>query len=340
MTQILLETLNGNITTRIPYWFMRQAGRYLPEYRAERKISAGFMDMCYRPELAAKVTMQPVKRFDMDAAIIFSDILVIPDALGQKVNFVTGEGPKLDEFSPQLFRNASVEMMLKNLNPVYEALQVVREVLPSEKSLIGFSGAPWTLACYMLEGKSSKNFENCRRSSIEQTKAFDALIGMLQQYVAQHLIKQVESGADVLQIFDSWAGITSVAQFRKYVIAPTKWIVAQVKKAHPNVKIIGFPKDAGLLYPDYASQTGVDGISIDFHTPLTILKDKIQIPMQGNLDPLVLAGDEVKVKEDVAHKLDVMRDVPFIFNLGHGIVPYTPISNVEYLVGLIRDFKR
>lgn len=340
MTNLLIESLNGNITSRVPYWFMRQAGRYLPEYREERKKSAGFMDMCYRPEVAAKVTMQPVKRFDVDAAIIFSDILVIPDALGQKVHFIEGKGPKLEEFSPQIFRQANVESMLKHLKPMYEAIQVVREVLPEEKALIGFSGAPWTLACYMLEGEGSKSFENCRRSSIEQTKAFETLIGMLQQYVAQHLIKQIDSGAEVVQIFDSWAGITSVAQFRKYIIAPTKWIVKEVKKARPEAKIIGFPKDAGMLYLDYAAQTGVDGMSVDFHTPLTFLKDKVEVTLQGNLDPLVLAGDELKVKDDVNHKLDTMKDKPFIFNLGHGVVPHTPVSHVEYLVGLIRDFKR
>lgn len=340
MSNIVLDTLNGQITKRVPYWFMRQAGRYLPEYREERKKSANFLDMCYRPEIAAKITMQPIRRFDMDAAIIFSDILVVPDALGQKVHFLKGEGPKLEEFSPQIFRMTSTEMMHKNLKPVYEAIQVVREVLPEDKALIGFSGAPWTLACYMLEGKSSKNFENCRRSSIEQEKAFDTLIGMLQHYVAQYLIEQAKAGANVLQIFDSWAGITSVAQFRKYVIAPTKWIVTEVKKKYPDIKIIGFPKDAGVLYMDYATQTGVDCISVDYHTPLTHLVDKIDIPMQGNLDPLILAGDEIKMRENVWHKLDVVKQKPFIFNLGHGIVPFTPIRHVEYLVGLLRDYKR
>ena len=340
MTSILIEALNGNITTRVPYWFMRQAGRYLPEYREVRKESAGFMDMCYRPEVAAKVTMQPVKRFNVDAAIIFSDILVIPDALGQKVHFISGEGPKLEEFSPQIFRQANVDEMHKHLHPVYEALQVVREILPNDKALIGFSGAPWTLACYMLEGKSNTKFENCRRSAIEQSKAFDALIGMLQHYVAQYLIKQAKSGADVLQIFDSWAGLTNVAQFRKYVIAPTKWIVEQVKKECPDVKIIGFPKDAGFLYVDYAKQTGIDGMSVDYHTPLTQLKDKVDATLQGNLDPLVLAGDELMVKKDMEHKLETMKEKPFIFNLGHGIVPHTPVNHVEYMVGLLNDYKR
>ena len=340
MSKIIVEALNGNITSRVPYWFMRQAGRYLPEYREVRKKSGGFLDMCYRAELAAKITMQPVKRFDVDGAIIFSDILVIPDALGQKVSFETGQGPRLEEFTPQIFRHTNADVMMDHLKPVYEAIQVVKEMLPKDKAMIGFAGAPWTLACYMIEGKGSKTFEKCRRSAIEQPKAFDALIGMLQHYIAQHLIAQAKAGADVVQIFDSWAGITSVAQFRKYVIAPTKWIVNQVRKECSEVKIIGFPKDAGFLYEDYAKQTGVDGLSVDFHTPLTILKDKVDITLQGNLDPLVLAGDETQMKTDIDHKMETMKEKPFIFNLGHGIVPHTPIRNVEYMVGVIRDNKR
>lgn len=340
MTKLLVEALNGNITSRVPFWFMRQAGRYLPEYREERKKHPNFLSMCYAPDIAAKITMQPIKRFDMDAAIVFSDILVLVDAMGQKVHFVEKEGPKLEAFSPKIFKQSSTETIHEHLKPVYETLRVVKEVLPSDKALIGFSGAPWTLACYMIEGKGSKTFENCRRSCIEQNAAFEILISVLQKYIAQYLIKQVESGADVLQIFDSWSGITNVEQFRKYVIEPTKWIVAEVKKKHPDVKIIGFPKDAGVLYVDYAQQTGVDGMSVDFHTPLTYLKDKVGVTLQGNLDPLVLAGNEMKIKEDVEHKLETMKDVPFIFNLGHGVVPFTPETHVEYLVGLLRDFRR
>ena len=340
MTKILLSALDKQKTDVIPIWFMRQAGRYLPEYREERKNAGGFLDMCYRPELAAKITMQPIKRFGMDAAIIFSDILVIPDALGQEVHFIPGKGPRLAEFSPQIFKHATVEQMHRHLNPVYEALKVVREVLPDDKTLIGFSASPWTLACYMIEGQGSKTFEKCRRSAIEQTKAFDALIGMLQHYIAQYLIEQVKSGADVIQLFDSWAGVTNVAQFRKYVIQPTKWIVNQVRKECPHVKIIGFPKDAGILYMDYAAQTGIDGMSVDHHTPLTFLKDKVDVTLQGNLDPLVLAGDESMMKDDMIHKLDTMKDLPFIFNLGHGVVPFTPIAHVEYMISLVREYKR
>ena len=340
MSKLLVQALNKEITNRIPYWYMRQAGRYLPEYRQERKKAGGFLEMCYRPELAAKITMQPIERFDVDAAIIFSDILVIPDALGQEVRFIPGEGPRLAEFSPQIFKHATVEKMHKHLKPVYEALEVVREVLPDDKALIGFSAAPWTLACYMIEGKGTKTFEKCRRSAIEQPKAFDVLIGMLQHFIAHYLIKQVKSGADVIQIFDSWAGVTNVAQFRKYVIQPTKWIIEQVKKEYPDVKIIGFPKDAGMLYLDYAGQTGTDGMSVDHHTPLTFLKDKVDVTLQGNLDPLVLAGNELMMKEDIIHKLDTMKDVPFIFNLGHGVVPFTPIGHVEYMLSLVREYKR
>jgi uroporphyrinogen decarboxylase len=338
MAGILLDCLSGIKTPRIPFWFMRQAGRYLPEYRELRAKAGGFLDLCYTPEFAVEVTMQPLRRFDMDAAILFSDILVIPDALGQKVSFHEGEGPRLEAMNFDMLKLISLDVMHQHLKPVYQTITELSNQLPKHKTLIGFSGAPWTLACYMIEGKSSRDYATARSYAITNEVGFDQLITVLEKAISAYLIKQVECGAEVLQLFDSWAGITSVAQFRKYVIAPTKRIVENVKKAYPNVKIIGFPKDAGVLYVDYAKQTGVDGMSVDFHTPLTWLSNQVNIPLQGNMDPLVLAGNKDHIKRDLEHKLEAMEGKPYIFNLGHGIVPHTPPEHVAFVSEYLKSW--
>lgn len=338
MAGILLDCLSGIQTSRVPFWYMRQAGRYLPEYRNIRKDVKNFLELCYTPELAVEVTLQPIRKFDMDAAILFSDILVIPDALGQKVSFVENEGPKLEALNLDQIKNISIEDMHSHLSNVYKTIEQLSKKLPKDKTLIGFSGAPWTLACYMIEGKSSRDYVNARNFAITREVDFDRLIEVLVQAISAYLIKQVDSGAEVLQLFDSWSGITSVTQFRKYVIQPTKEIVMAVKKVHPQVKIIGFPKDAGVLYVDFAKQTGVDAVSVDFHTPLTWLSSQVQIPLQGNMDPLVLAGNKDQIKRDLDHKFEAMQGKPYIFNLGHGIVPYTPIEHVEYVSEYVKNW--
>lgn len=334
-----IDCLDRKPVSHTPFWFMRQAGRYLPEYREVRSKIKNFLELCYTPELAVEVTLQPIRRFDMDAAILFSDILVIPDALGQQVRFTEGQGPSLGELKLPKILATSEEEIHAHLKPVYQTISQLSQSLPDNKTLIGFSGAPWTLACYMIERKTSRDFAKARSHAITHEQEFDQLIATLEKAVSTYLIKQVQNGAEVLQLFDSWAGITSVAQFRKYVIAPTKRIVETVKKQCPQARIIGFPKDAGVLYVDYANQTGVDAVSVDFHTPLTWLSKQVDIPLQGNMDPLVLAGSLDHIKRDLEHKLEAMKGTPYIFNLGHGIVPHTPVEHVAFVSDYLKQWQ-
>ena len=335
----LLRVLNAEPVHPAPVWLMRQAGRYLPEYQATRKKAGSFWTMCMTPELAVEVTLQPIKRFDFDAAILFSDILVVPFALGQAVRFEDGHGPMLDRFGgvDGLVMDASVWQ--ERLAPVYTAMREMRARLAPDKALIGFAGAPWTLAAYMLEGKGSPDQRAAKLSAYRDPAGFAKLLNALADAVAWHLIRQLEAGADVVQIFDSWAGGLPEQQFADWVIAPNARVVALVRKEIPNAKIIGFPRAATQTgYEAYAAQTGVDGLSIDTAGSMKWAAKAFggRFALQGNLDPIALIAGGDALDRAVDHILVATKNVPFIFNLGHGILPETPLEHVAQLIARVR----
>jgi len=338
-SQGLVRVLQGQALSPPPIWLMRQAGRYLPEYRAVREKAGSFLDLCYTPALAAEVTLQPVRRFGFDAAILFSDILVVPDALGQRVAFVEGEGPLLDPVScachlVRLDRGGTAAKFA----PVFDTVARVRQDLPRETALIGFCGAPWTVATYMVAGKGSADQAEARLWAYRDRTGFGSLIDILTEASIAYLDGQVRAGADVLQIFDSWAGSLPEAEFDAWVVAPTKRIVTELKARHPRVPIIGFPRGAGTNASRYVSATGVEGIGCDTAMPLEAMRALADrgVAVQGNLDPLLLVAGGSGLKARVGEMLKAMAGVPFIFNLGHGIVPQTPPENVAHLVALVR----
>ena len=318
---------------------MRQAGRYLPEYRAIRERVGGFLELCYTPALAAEVTLQPVRRYGFDAAILFSDILVVPDALGQRVRFVEGEGPLLDAITSadrlvQLKPAATGEKFER----VFETVARVRQELPAETALIGFCGAPWTVATYMVGGQGSSDQAAARSWAYRDADAFRRLIDIVTEASIAYLDGQVRAGADALQIFDSWAGTLPDDQFDAWVLAPAIRIGAELKRRHPNTPIIGFPRGAGANAERYVRETKIDGLGCDTAMPLAQMRSLtgLGVAVQGNLDPLLLAAGGPKLDARVREILEAMRGAPFIFNLGHGIVPQTPPEHVARLVDLVR----
>ncbi len=332
----LLRAFDDQHMPRPPFWFMRQAGRYLPEYRDIRNSCGDFLSLCYSPEEAAEVTLQPLRRFAMDAAIIFSDILVVPHAMGLDVRFEKGEGPRLGICNdPKELRQEITDF----LSPVYQAIEKTRHQLPEDTSLIGFVGAPWTLACYMAQGRGGGDFEKARAALYERPSYMEALMDVLTHTVATHLIAQVKSGATVLQIFDSWAGLVPSAWQERAVFNPTKQIVSDVKRAYPNIPVIGFPRGIGSGIAEYARITGVDGIGIDSFTSLEVAARLVppQILLQGNLDPLLLAASNEETIRQAKKIRSAMRGRKFIFNLGHGIVPHTPVTHVQALSDALRN---
>lgn len=342
----LLENLNGRATEQVPFWFMRQAGRYLPEYRELRKEIGGFLNLVYNPELASEVTMQPIRRFGMDAAILFSDILVIPQALGQNLRFETGEGPRLDALqSEEAIHNLNLNILDETLAPIYQTVSETRSKLTKEgfdhTALIGFAGSPWTLACYMIEGGGSKTFEKTKCWAYGKPEIFQKLIDILVQANIHYLSKQIDAGVEAIQLFDSWASVLNAPNFQRWVIEPTIEIVNGLKKLHPNTPIIGFPRDAGDKSIQYANDTGVNAIGLDFSTSSSWAKDNLQsiLPVQGNLDPVtLLQGGEVMERE-ANNILETFAGSPFIFNLGHGVIKETPPKHVEKLSRIIQDFR-
>jgi len=339
----MLAVLNGERPDHIPFWFMRQAGRYLPEYRELRAKAGGFLNMAYNPDLASEITMQPIRRFDMDAAIIFSDILTIPHALGQDLKFVTGEGPKLGAYDLKSLNFSKFE---QTLTPVYDALSKTKSMLSDEgyhgTTLIGFCGAPWTVACYMVEGGGSKDWLSVKKLSYSDPKGFAELIDLLVESSAKYLINQISAGAEVVQIFDSWAGALDTQSFRKWSIEPTKKMVELIRAVHPDTPIIGFPRCAGQKYLDYVQGTGVTAVGIDPSLDSIWAAENIQplVPVQGNLDPIaLLAGGDALTSAAEKVLGDLSKDGGFIFNLGHGINKDTPIPHVEHLVKMIKDYK-
>ncbi len=341
MKKRFLQALDGQTITPPPFWLMRQAGRYLPEYMETRAKSKNFLNFCYSPDLAVEVTLQPLRRYGMDAAILFSDILVIPDALGQKVEFKVGEGPVLEPITDEAGLEAldiELDGFHQHLAPVYEILRRLSREIPSETALIGFAGAPWTVATYMVEGKGSKNYEIIRGVALNNPDFFQRMIDLLVDATSSYLIEQVRNGAEALQLFDSWAGVLAENEFRRWVIEPNAEIVRRVKKVHPDVKIIGFPRGAGPMYVDFVKETGVDGVSVDQTVPLEWVRDNIQphVTVQGNMDNLLLVAGGEEMDAQARRIIDVLGRGPFIFNLGHGIVPHTPPENVARLAEIIR----
>jgi uroporphyrinogen decarboxylase len=333
----LLATVLGQRQARPPVWIMRQAGRYLPEYRQTRTQAGNFLELCYTPELAVEVTLQPLRRFDLDAAILFSDILVIPDALGQSVRFATGEGPLLEPITVEALDRLRPERALEHLAPVLETVRRLRAALPPEKTLIGFCGSPWTVATYMIGGKGSTDQWAARRFAIEHPQAFDRLMDMLVSTSIDYLVAQLEAGADVVQLFESWALNLDDAAFTAQVIGPNRRIVEGVRARVPNAPIIGFPRGAAGNLVRYVRETGVNVLGLDYATPLEWARQlPADLPVQGNLDPLrlVLGGEQMDRRIDTI--IEAFADRPHIFNLGHGIVPETPIAHVERLIARVK----
>lgn len=339
MKKSFLRALNGETVSPPPLWLMRQAGRYLPEYMEIRKTAHNFLDFCYTPDLAVEVTLQPLRRYSFDAAILFSDILVIPDALGQDVSFLPGEGPQLDPIRDlKGLEKLDLQGLHERLAPIYEVLTRLSGSLPKGTALIGFCGAPWTVATYMVEGKGSKDYAETRSWAYRAPEEFSRLIDLLVEATSAYLIEQVAHGAEALQIFDSWAGILPEREFYHWVIEPTVEIVRRVRAACPGVPIIGFPRGAGVLYRDFVTKTGVDAVSLDSSVPLKWARDKLQphCTVQGNMDNfLLVAGGEAMDKE-ARRIIEILGSGPFIFNLGHGIVPQTPPEHVARLVDVVR----
>jgi uroporphyrinogen decarboxylase len=339
--KILIRAAKGEITPRVPFWFMRQAGRYLPEYRALRATTKTFLDACFNPEIAAEITLQPIRRFGMDGAIVFSDILVIPYALGVDVQFLEGEGPRVEiTNTKERIQKFSTTEVRKKLAPVAEALKIIKPQLPKHVTLIGFAGAPWTVACYMLQGKSGKEFAKARAFAQSDPATMQLLIDILTDATIEYLGMQIEAGAEIVQLFDSWAGLLTPSQFERWSIAPTKKIVAALKQKYPKIPVIGFPKGAGLYLKNYLS-TGVDVLGVDMQTPLEYaIQQSGKIPLQGNLDPLLLCYDIAGALQETDRILAANKNRPFIFNLGHGMIPEMPVAHVEKLVEKLKAYQR
>ncbi len=337
--QPMIRVLNGTPVFPPPIWLMRQAGRYLPEYRKIRQEAGSFLDLCYTPCLAAEVTLQPVRRFDLDAAILFSDILVIPDGLGIPVRFEEGRGPVLDPIRDhKAVKRLEAESVGSRCAPVYEAVARIRAGLSSAKTLIGFAGGPWTVAAYAVEGGSSKGFEEIKAWMWRDPPGFRALIDILVEATTEHLSRQVEAGVDCVQLFESWAGVLPEPEFQCYVIDPTRRIVDGLRSRHANLPIIGFPRAAGHMIETYVSETRVSAVGLDTGVPMAqALALQRKLPIQGNLDPLLLVSGGSALRQRVEDIVGILATGPFIFNLGHGIVPQTPPDHVAGLIAMVRE---
>ena len=337
-----MEVLSGRRQAVPPVWMMRQAGRYLPEYRATREKAGGFLDLCFNPEFAAEVTLQPIRRFGFDAAIIFSDILVLPYALGRSVRFEVGEGPRLDPMdTPDKVATLATTADFSKLEPVYEALRRVRAELDPKIALIGFCGAPWTVATYMVAGQGTPDQGPARMLAYRHPDAFAKIIDVLIENSIEYLLSQLKAGADVLQIFDTWAGVLPPREFERWSVEPMRRIVEGVRRSVPDAKIIGFPRGAGALLPHYVERTGVNGVSIDWAAEPALVRERVQnrVAVQGNLDPLVLIAGGAALDRAVDDVLENFAKGRLIFNLGHGIQPETPVAHVEQMLKRVRAYK-
>ncbi|MFC3096575.1 uroporphyrinogen decarboxylase [Alteraurantiacibacter palmitatis] len=338
MPGLLLDNLRGQRTEKRPVWLMRQAGRYLPEYRELRAQKGGFLPLVYDSAAAAEITLQPIRRFGFDGAILFSDILIVPHALGQDLQFLAGEGPHL---SPRLVDAAlsSLTPQPQHFAPVWETVRLTRAALPADVTMLGFIGSPWTVATYMVAGEGSKDHHLARAMAYRDPAAFAEIIAAISDASITYLSGQIEAGAEAVQLFDSWAGSLSPRQFEQWVIAPTAQIVAEIRRRHPDVPIIGFPKGAGAKLPAYARETGVDALGVDETQDARWVNRELPagLPVQGNLDPLLLIAGGAPLEEAAREVLAAFADRPHIFNLGHGIDKSTPIAHVERLLEIVRS---
>ncbi|QDZ01843.1 uroporphyrinogen decarboxylase [Nitratireductor mangrovi] len=333
----LIRVLRGESLSPAPIWLMRQAGRYLPEYRQLRKQAGSFLDLCYNPDLAVEVTLQPIRRFGFDAAILFSDILVVPHALGRDLRFEEGVGPLMTPIDAAGIAAIERASFHERLAPVYETVGRLRKELPRETALIGFCGAPWTVATYMIAGRGTPDQAPARLFAYSQREAFEALIASLAEVSAEYLLKQIEAGADAVQIFDSWAGVLGEAEFEAFCAKPVAAMVARIRERHPDVPVIGFPKGAGSLYNGYRQATGVSALGLDWSVPMSqAVRLQRQGAVQGNLDPLRLVAGGDALRQGVDAVLEALSGGPLVFNLGHGITPETPIGHVEEMIARVR----
>jgi uroporphyrinogen decarboxylase len=337
----VLEVLNGRAVFPPPIWLMRQAGRYLPEYRETRAKAGSFLDLCFNPDAAVEVTLQPIRRFGFDAAILFSDILVVPHALGRDLRFEEGFGPVMTPIAASEIDRLDGSRFHERLQPVYETVRRLRSELPGETTLIGFCGAPWTVATYMIAGQGTPDQAPARLFAYRHPEALTRLLALIADWSADYLIRQIEAGANAVQIFDSWAGVLDEASFQACCVAPVKRIVTRVRETYPDVPIIGFPKGSGALYGSYREQTGVTALGLDWTVPLSQARNlQAAGPVQGNLDPLRLVAGGRALAEGIDAILGELSEGPFIFNLGHGITPETPIEHVEEMIARVRRRKK
>lgn len=333
-----MNVMKGENLSPPPVWMMRQAGRYLPEYRKTREKAGSFLNLCYTPALAAEVTLQPVRRFGFDAAILFSDILVVPHALGRDLRFEEGRGPLMTPVTEKEIAALDTEGVIERLAPSFETIARVRVALDEETAMIGFCGAPWTVATYMIAGHGTPDQAPSRLFFYLHPQAMQTLLACLADVSADYLIEQINAGADMVQIFDSWAGVLDQPSFETLCVAPVRRMVKRIRQVHPEVPIIGFPRGAGLLYADYAEKTGVTALGLDWSVPLSFaaaLQKKTAV--QGNLDPLRLAAGGSALDEGIDDILTQLGDGPLVFNLGHGITPDTPVRHVEQMVKRVRE---
>ncbi|TPW28452.1 uroporphyrinogen decarboxylase [Martelella alba] len=334
----LIRVLEGNTETPPPIWLMRQAGRYLPEYRAVRAEAGDFLSLCYNPTFATEVTLQPIRRYGFDAAILFSDILVIPDALKRNVRFEKGEGPRMEPITPELIETLPLEAVEAHLNPIIEAVANIRATLPQETALLGFCGAPWTVATYMIAGRGTPDQAPARLFAYRHRQDFLKLLDMLADLSADYLIRQIEAGADAVQIFDSWAGILGEEDFEDFAAKPVRRIIDKVRAVHPGAKVIAFAKGAGLKLKHYRQKTAADAIGLDWTVPLEFAAElQKDGPVQGNLDPLAVVAGGDAMKHATMRILDKLGNGPLIFNLGHGITPEADPAHVSMLVEMVRQ---
>ena len=333
----LLAVLRGERRDPPPMWLMRQAGRYLPEYRALRAEKGGFLDLVYDPAAAAEVTIQPLRRFAFDGAILFSDILIVPHAIGQDLWFETGEGPRL---APKMgeARLRDLKPHMERLDPIYEMVRLVKPLLSPETTFLGFAGSPWTVATYMIAGQGSREQAEARQLAYDDPGKMDMILDLIATVTVDYLSGQINAGVEAVQLFDSWSGSLAPAQFERFVIARNAWIVSELKRRHPDTPIIGFPKGAGGKLGAYARETGVDAIGLDETVdPLWANRELPEgMPVQGNLDPLALMAGGEPMRDAAVRVLDALSPRPHIFNLGHGIGQHTPIAHVEQLVELVK----
>ena len=340
MPGLLLRTLAGENASERPIWMMRQAGRYLPEYRELRLKKGGFLPLVYDSAAAAEITLQPIKRFGFDGAILFSDILIVPYAMGQNLEFLVGEGPRL---SPRLVDVAlgALEAVPERLSPIYETVRRVRAELDATRTMLGFAGSPWTVATYMVAGEGSRDQHETRAYAYRDPAAFQAIIDAIVYVTVEYLVGQIEAGAEAVQLFDSWAGSLAPSEFSRWVITPNAAIVSQLRARCPGVPIIGFPKGSGEKLVAYARETGVDALGLDETIdPVWAAKNLPEgLPVQGNLDPLLLLAGGEALDAEVTHILDTFAGRPHVFNLGHGIGQTTPLAHVERVLELVRGWR-